>query len=120
MDKFDKLSILIDNEFKSVIDKSVYIVNTYPRTRKNNKRVYLHRFLYENYYGVKLSKNIIIHHIDGNRRNCKISNLKAVMGRSNHLKLHNHYYKEIGDITINPNYITKLRKIPTSFTFIKK
>ena len=53
----------------------------------NNKVILYHRYLYENYHKIKLSKHDIIHHIDGNKFNNEISNLKLT-NRSDHLLEH--------------------------------
>lgn len=52
------------------------------------KVVDLHRYLMEQHLGRKLSRNEIVHHIDGDRNNNEISNLR-VMTIWGHNKLHN-------------------------------
>ena len=42
---------------------------------KVKRKIKLYRTIYKNYYGVKLRKGYIIHHIDGNSENNKIKNL---------------------------------------------
>lgn len=47
------------------------------REGKGN-RVYLHRYIMEQYLGRKLSRNEHVHHIDGNRSNNKLENLELL------------------------------------------
>ena len=51
------------------------------------KAMLYHRFVYQKYYDVILSKDDIIHHIDGNKHNNEISNLKLT-NRGDHLLEH--------------------------------
>ena len=53
--------------------------------KKGNAKI--HRLIMEEYLGRKLTPNEIVHHIDGNKLNNDIDNLK-VMTRSEHSKLH--------------------------------
>jgi hypothetical protein len=71
-----------------------------------------HRFVMEEFIGRSLSKNELVHHIDGNRQNNDIENLKIVT-RSEHKKLH----PEIGKDTrlkqkyfFNREELVELRK----------
>ncbi len=48
----------------------------------------LHRLIYEDFWGVRLPPEIVIHHKDGNRDNNCILNLEA-MTKSEHSSLHN-------------------------------
>lgn len=54
-----------------------------------------HRFIVEQKIGRKLTRDEVVHHIDGNRANNDISNL-MVMSRGEHSKLHREHEKEIG------------------------
>lgn len=56
---------------------------------ENGKRILKdeHRYLVEQFIGRKLSRNEVVHHIDGNKKNNDISNLK-VMSLSEHTKIH--------------------------------
>ena len=56
--------------------------------KEGNFGKYLHRLIYEEHYG-KIPKNIIIHHIDGNKQNNKASNLEWVTQSDNN----KHYYQ---------------------------
>jgi len=57
----------------------------YPRYKDNGKRV--HTAVAEKMVGGKISKNRVVHHKDGNKRNFRRSNLQ-VMKRSSHSRLH--------------------------------
>lgn len=55
---------------------------------EGNHNKFLHRLIYEDFWGVKLIPQIYIHHKDGNKSNNCILNLEAMLG-STHSKLHN-------------------------------
>lgn len=46
-------------------------------------RVALHRLVVECILGVKLKRGMVVHHIDGNRKNCSAGNLQIVSQRYN-------------------------------------
>lgn len=50
-----------------------------------------HRKIMEDFTGRKLSKNEVVHHKNGNKKDNRIENLE-IMTRSQHIK---HHYKEI-------------------------
>ena len=52
----------------------------------NGRRQRLHRYIYEKYYG-KIPKGYDVHHIDHNKDNNDISNLKLVTAKE-HKKIH--------------------------------
>ena len=54
----------------------------------NGDRKKLHRVVYEDYHKCTLLPSTVVHHIDGNKKNNDISNLK-IMSSSEHAKLHN-------------------------------
>lgn len=54
----------------------------------NGDRKKLHRVVYEDYHKCTLLPSTVVHHIDGNKKNNDISNLK-IMLPSEHAKLHN-------------------------------
>ena len=79
-----KLNISAYRSNKKVhVNKQGYIVNHSTR----NKPVYKHRQIYEKHYNVSLTSADIIHHIDGNKLNNDISNLR-LLNRSEHINLH--------------------------------
>jgi hypothetical protein len=57
-------------------------------TTKDRKNIRLHRILVENILGIKLSSEVEIHHVDGNRANNDPSNLVVCPNRSYHQLLH--------------------------------
>lgn len=56
---------------------------------ENGKRIFIdeHRYVMEQYLGRKLKSDEIVHHIDENKNNNNIENLK-VMTKSEHTRLH--------------------------------
>lgn len=70
------------------IPKDSYLnVDGYVVVGKSKNRKFEHRKIYEEYYGVKLTNKDIIHHIDGNKQNNDINNLK-LMTRAEHMEIH--------------------------------
>jgi len=63
------------------------VTNRYLWTRKNGKNVNTHRKIIEDSIGRTLLYNEVVHHIDGNKTNNNLENLK-LMSRSEHSKLH--------------------------------
>lgn len=59
----------------------------YKKIRINNKLIDEHRFIMEKHLDRKLKKNEVIHHINGNKKDNRIENLK-VMSLSEHSKIH--------------------------------
>ena len=55
---------------------------------KSGMRVREHRFIMEKYLGRKLNKSELVHHINQDRTDNKINNLKVV-SRAEHNKIHN-------------------------------
>ena len=47
------------------------------------KIIYVHRFIYETYYNIRLTRNQLINHIDFNKQNNVISNLEVVTTQQN-------------------------------------
>ena len=69
--------------------KSNYIEDSPSGYRRfKNKKSYVHRMIYEYYFG-KLDKNMIVHHKDGDKRNNSIENLESMTSKEHkifHLK----------------------------------
>ena len=59
----------------------------YIRLTIDKARVLYHRVLIEKSIGRKLSKDEIVHHIDGNNQNNSLDNLE-VMAQKQHIELH--------------------------------
>jgi hypothetical protein len=60
----------------------------YKRTQVNGKNLQEHRLIWELHYG-KIPDGMIVHHIDGNKMNNNIDNLKA-MTFTEHNNIHTH------------------------------
>ena len=74
---------------EKVVSKGQYqygIVKNHPHKTKNNY-VLLHRIIMENQIQRLLDKEEVVHHIDYNKMNNDISNLR-LMNRLEHMKLH--------------------------------
>ena len=56
--------------------------------KEGNFNRLLHRLIYEDYYGIEIPSNCVIHHINGNKLDNRISNLQ-MMTKEEHGKLHN-------------------------------
>ena len=56
-------------------NRNYYQIST---TKEGNSKKYLHRLIYEEFWGVKLPTEIHIHHKDGNKLNNCILNLEAL------------------------------------------
>lgn len=65
-------------------------------SKEGNHKKLLHRLIYEDFWGVKLPKGIVIHHKDENKTNNCILNLEALNDKE-HRSIHS-----IGEN--NPNY----------------
>jgi hypothetical protein len=62
-------------------------IDGYTEAVVDGNRTLLHRVIYEKYHKVKLTTKDVIHHIDGDKENNSISNLK-LMTLAEHSKLH--------------------------------
>lgn len=60
----------------------------YKRLSKNGKHIREHRKIFENYYKIKLTPKMVIHHIDKNRSNNKIENLQFFRHFQAHFRIH--------------------------------
>ena len=70
-----------------MIDFGFYNMDTYKMSYMNHENIREHRKVISIVLGRELSPCEIVHHIDGNKRNNDISNLK-ILSRSEHAKLH--------------------------------
>lgn len=93
-------------------------------SRKNNKKTYEHRIVWEKYYG-KIPKGYVIHHIDGNKLNNKIENLQLML-LSEHAKMHAIKNKlgknRVGNIPPNKtskDVIQKIKELRKKQVFLK-
>ena len=76
--------------------KGYYYINLYKNKEHNHE--YIHILVFENFNNYKLNNDECCHHIDENKINNKINNLKK-MSKSNHRSLHisgkkHHFYKK--------------------------
>lgn len=56
--------------------------------KEGNHRKYLHKLIFEDFYGFKVPNGFVVHHKDGNKLNNCILNLQ-LMNAKEHSKLHN-------------------------------
>jgi hypothetical protein len=71
------------NQEMKFVDKDGYIIINKKDDYGNFKRYKAHRYVYENYYNIKLTQHQIINHIDHNRSNNSIFNLEVVTYQEN-------------------------------------
>lgn len=72
-----------------------------------------HRLIMEKKIGRYLTKQEVVHHIDGNRKNNKLSNLKLFANDGEHMKIgHPKHCKKIGKINKGKHFhpITEFKK----------
>lgn len=62
--------------------------NKYKSKKIKGKKIDEHRLVWENYWGYKLKPEEVIHHIDRNKANNDINNLKYFKTKSEHTKFH--------------------------------
>ena len=60
----------------------------YSGSANNNKYIYEHKLIYENFLGRKLSVIEKVHHIDGNKSNNEIENLFLCENKAKHYSIH--------------------------------
>lgn len=96
---------------KQVLDKGCGYYYVYdPKHPMANKagKVYVHRFIASDFYGIELTSDMHVHHIDHDKLNNEPSNL-AILTASEHGKEHN-----------KCNYITiKCKECLSEFTIIE-
>lgn len=61
-------------------------IKRYKVKKVKGKQIYLHRWIMEKHLGRKLSRNEVVHHINGDPQDNRIENLK-LMNQSEHMKL---------------------------------
>ena len=99
------------------------IRNGYIRININNKWESLHRLIWESFYNKILEPNEIIDHIDGNRLNNKLSNLRLVEPSENMLNSHiNGHAKdiEVDQYDLQGNYINTYYSMATAAYAVNK
>ena len=60
----------------------------------NNRKIYYHRFVWEQANGRKLRAGEIVHHINGDKRDNRPENLAALPNSAEHLRVHNYLIAE--------------------------
>jgi len=71
-----------------IVEGYAYVYSPNHPNRTKDNRVMEHRLVMEESIGRYLSKDEVIHHINGEKLDNKIENLKLVENQSTHLKLH--------------------------------
>lgn len=95
------------NEEMKFLDKDGYVIINKKNDNGIFKRYKAHRYVYENYYNIKLTPDQIINHIDHNRSNNAISNLELVTYQEN-----TQWKKDI----IRPHYVPEIEKYQVRIT----
>ena len=66
------------------IDREYYRISS---NNKGNYNKYLHRLIFEDFYGFKIPEGYVVHHKDGNKLNNCILNLQLMRGKE-HISIH--------------------------------
>lgn len=66
------------------VDREYYIITS---SKEGNNKKYLHKLIFEDFYGFEVPKQFVVHHKDGNKLNNCILNLQ-LMRKEDHLSLH--------------------------------
>lgn len=88
-----KVNVLNKKLSKKLIRRGIgrktrtYLVDGYLRVSNYNENYFVHRRVMEDHLGRTLTADEIVHHIDGNKTNNDITNLKLET-RSSHMKVH--------------------------------
>ena len=90
---------------RSPHQNSNYTKMKYKAKKVNGKKIDEHRLVMEKHLGRKLTKEEVVHHIDGDKSNNKIKNLKLYPNKKSHTKFH----YENGDLELKPG--TNKRKL---------
>lgn len=83
-----------------------------------HKWEYLQRKIYEDYYGVKLPKDVYVIFLDQNKRNFDIKNLKAISRRSSAIMSKDGLFSSLPNIT-KIGYTNSKMKIKVKETYKK-
>lgn len=96
---------------KGMYKQNGYILAKAPYHPSANKRgyVYLHRLIMENYLGRYLESNELVHHIDGNRENNNVLNLKLTTPSEHHIKEHYERRNPNGQFVANEPIFSEIK-----------
>lgn len=83
------------NKYLETKYKKTYIKNGYLLFSDSNR--YFHRWVMEKHLGRRLTKEEVVHHIDGNKLNNKIKNLKLFKNQAEHHAHHLNNLRISGD-----------------------
>jgi DNA-directed RNA polymerase subunit RPC12/RpoP len=87
--QFKRLSVLMKNRKPhNYIGKTEKGNGYFSIAIGGNKRISYHKYILEQSLGIKIPKNLVVHHIDGDQANNSLDNLQ-LMTRSTHMKIHN-------------------------------
>lgn len=84
-----------------IVDEYVYIYIPSHDNATDNGYVCEHRLVMENSLGRLLSKGEVVHHIDGNKQNNKIENLKLVESTGKHFIQYHLKRDLLGKFSVN-------------------
>jgi len=108
---WDKEKIEVRKGCKGTYKQNGYILAKAPYHPSANKRgyVYLHRLIMENYLGRYLESNELVHHIDGNRENNNVLNLKLTTPSKHHIKEHYERRNPNGQFVANEPIFSEIK-----------
>ena len=108
---WDKEKIEVRKGCKGTYKQNGYILAKAPYHPSANKRgyVYLHRLIMENYLGRYLESNELVHHIDGNRENNNVLNLKLTTPSEHHIKEHYERRNPNGQFVANEPIFSEIK-----------
>jgi len=108
---WDKDKIEVRKGCKGMYKQNGYVLAKSPYHPSANKRgyVYLHRLIMENYLGRYLESNELVHHIDGNRENNNVLNLKLTTPSEHHIKEHYERRNPNGQFVANEPIFSEIK-----------
>lgn len=108
---WNKDKIEVRKGCKGMYKQNGYVLAKAPYHPSANKRgyVYLHRLIMENYLGRYLESNELVHHIDGNRENNNVLNLKLTTPSEHHIKEHYERRNPNGQFVANEPIFSEIK-----------
>ena len=108
---WDKDKIEVRKGCKGMYKQNGYVLAKAPYHPSANKRgdVYLHRLIMETYLGRYLESNELVHHIDGNRENNNVLNLKLTTPSEHHIKEHYERRNPNGQFVANEPIFSEIK-----------